>query len=69
MADTSQHMVKSYDQELVRLADLISEMGGIVENQVALAAEALATRDRMRRHAPSSTIRRSTRSSVRSSNS
>ncbi len=44
MADTSQHMVKSYDQELVRLRDLISEMGGIVENQVALAAEALATR-------------------------
>ena len=44
MADTSQHLVKSYDQELVRLRDLISEMGGIVESQVALAAEALATR-------------------------
>ncbi|MBV9653278.1 MAG: phosphate signaling complex protein PhoU [Acetobacteraceae bacterium] len=40
----SQHVVKSYDHELVRLRDLISEMGGIVESQVALAAEALATR-------------------------
>lgn len=45
MAETqSQHVVRSYDQELVRLSDLLARMGGIVESQVALAAEAIATR-------------------------
>jgi phosphate transport system protein len=39
------HIVKSYEQELRRLRDLLTEMGGIVESQVALAAQALASRD------------------------
>jgi len=45
MSDSSGRIVKSYEQELKRLRDLITEMGGIVENQVALAAEALALKD------------------------
>jgi len=44
MAD-SQHIVKSYGQELQRLRDLMSEMGGAVENQVALATQAIRTGD------------------------
>ena len=40
-----EHLVKSYDQELNRLRNLMTEMGGIVENQVALAAEAILHRD------------------------
>jgi phosphate transport system protein len=43
MADM--HLVKSFDQELKRLRDMMSEMGGIVESQVALAAEAIMHRD------------------------
>ena len=38
-------MVKSYDQELKKLRNMITEMGGIVENQVALSAEAIMHRD------------------------
>ncbi|MEO8713741.1 MAG: phosphate signaling complex protein PhoU [Acetobacteraceae bacterium] len=45
MSDTPRHTVTSFDQELKRLRDLIIEMGGIVENQVALAAEAIMNRD------------------------
>lgn len=45
MSGTAEHIVKSFEQELHRLRDLISEMGGIVENQVALAAEAILSRD------------------------
>jgi phosphate transport system protein len=45
MADAPEHLVKSYDQELKRLGNLITEMGGIVESQVALAAEAFMDRD------------------------
>jgi phosphate transport system protein len=45
MADAPEHLVKSYDQELKRLGNLITEMGGIVESQVALAAEAFMARD------------------------
>jgi phosphate transport system protein len=45
MSDVPQHVVKSYDQELKRLRDLMTEMGGIVENQLALAAEAIVDRD------------------------
>ncbi len=45
MSDSSGRIVKSYEQELKRLRDLITEMGGIVENQVALAAQALALKD------------------------
>jgi phosphate transport system protein len=45
MSETPEHMVKSYEQELKRLGGLLTEMGGMVENQVALAAEAIVTRD------------------------
>ena len=45
MSDTPEHLVKSYDQELKRLRNLITQMGGIVESQVALAAEAIMHRD------------------------
>ncbi len=45
MADTSEHMVKSFDQELKHLYGLVAEMGGIVESQVASAAEAVVARD------------------------
>ncbi len=45
MTDAPEHLVKSYDQELKRLRDLLTEMGGIVENQVALAADAILTLD------------------------
>ena len=39
------HIVKSYDQELKRLRGLIIEMGGMVESQVALACRAVVDRD------------------------
>ena len=45
MSESPEHLVKSYDQELKRLGNLITEMGGIVENQVADAAEAIMQRD------------------------
>lgn len=45
MSEGSQHLVKSYDNELKKLRDMLTEMGGIVENQVALAAEAIMNRD------------------------
>jgi len=45
MSDVPHHLVKSYDQELKRLRDLVAEMGGIVENQLALAAEAVVDHD------------------------
>jgi phosphate transport system protein len=44
MADEP-HLIKSFDQELRRLRDMMVEMGGIVENQVALAAVAIMDRD------------------------
>ena len=45
MPDTSDHLVKSFDNDLKKLRDLLTQMGGIVENQVALAAEAIMNRD------------------------
>ena len=45
MTDTPEHLVKSYDQELKRLRGLLTQMGGTVESQVALAAEAIVHRD------------------------
>ncbi len=45
MSGAAEHIVKSYEQELKRLRNLLTEMGGIVENQVAMAAEAIMTRD------------------------
>jgi phosphate transport system protein len=45
MSDSPEHVVKSYDQELKRLRNMMTQMGGIVESQVALAAEAIMHRD------------------------
>lgn len=45
MSDTPEHLVKSYDTELNRLRAMMAEMGGIVENQVTLATQAILNRD------------------------
>jgi phosphate transport system protein len=39
------HVVKSFEQQLVRLHDLLVEMGGMVENEMALAAGAVLEKD------------------------
>ena len=44
-AGAAEHIVKSYEQELRRLKTLISEMGGIVESQVASACAAVTDHD------------------------
>ena len=41
----ARHIVTSYGQELQRLRTLMAGMGGMVENQVALATEAILTGD------------------------
>ena len=41
----NEHIVKSYDQELKRLHALLTEMGGLVESQVALACRAVVDKD------------------------
>src|SRR4051812_44182378 len=41
----SRHIVKSFTQELERLRGLLTEMGGMVENQLALATQAIAEQD------------------------
>ncbi|MBA2517239.1 MAG: phosphate transport system regulatory protein PhoU, partial [Solirubrobacterales bacterium] len=41
----AQHIVKSFDVELRRLRGLLTEMGGLVENQVALATQAIVSKD------------------------
>jgi phosphate transport system protein len=45
MADITGHIVKSFEQELSRLRTLITDMGGMVERQVALASVAVLERD------------------------
>src|ERR1700733_1720259 len=45
MSDSTEHLVKSFDNDLKRLRDMLTEMGGIVESQVAMAAEAIMDRD------------------------
>jgi phosphate transport system protein len=45
MSEAPEHLVKSYDQELKRLRNMMTQMCGIVEKQVALAAEAIMHRD------------------------
>jgi phosphate transport system protein len=45
MSEQSEHLVKSFDQDLKKLTDMLIRMGGIVESQVALAAEAVMDRD------------------------
>ena len=39
------HIVKSFDEELARLSDLISRMGGLAESQLEDSIEALQKRD------------------------
>jgi phosphate transport system protein len=41
----SEHIIKSYDQELQRLDNIVSEMGGTAESQLASAMEAMIKRD------------------------
>jgi phosphate transport system protein len=41
----SEHIIKSYDQELHRLDNIVAEMGGLAESQLGLAMEALVKRD------------------------
>jgi phosphate transport system protein len=41
----AEHIVKSYDQELARLSNMIVEMGGLAESQLSAAIEAVAKRD------------------------
>jgi phosphate transport system protein len=45
MSDVPAHTIKSYELELKRLRDLLVQMGGIVENQVAEAARAVLEQD------------------------
>src|ERR1700759_2278807 len=45
MSDSTEHLVKSFDNDLKRLRDLLTEMGGIGESQGAMAAEAIMDRD------------------------
>ncbi len=39
------HIVKSFDQELSKIGDLILEMGGLVEGQILASVDALIKRD------------------------
>ena len=41
----AEHIIKSYDQELHRLDNIITEMGGLVESQLASSMEAVMKRD------------------------
>lgn len=41
----TQHIVKSYDQEITLLSRKVLEMGGLVEHQIAKAVDALVKRD------------------------
>jgi len=45
MSDAPEHLVKSYDTELNRLRAMMADMGGMVENQVSLATQAIIHRD------------------------
>ena len=42
---TSEHIVKSFDEQLKRLENLIAEMGGLAEAQLADAIDAMSKRD------------------------
>ena len=41
----SEHIIKSYDEELARLNKMIVEMGGLAESQLAAAIDAVVRRD------------------------
>ena len=42
---SNEHIVKSFAQELQRLSNLITQMGGVAEAQVEAAVQALVRRD------------------------
>jgi phosphate transport system protein len=42
---TSEHIVKSFDDELKRLSQMVAQMGGLAEAQLQTAIEALVARD------------------------
>ena len=41
----AEHIIKSYDEELGRLNNIIVEMGGMAESQLAAASDAVMKRD------------------------
>ena len=41
----NEHIVRSYDEELRRLRDMVARMGGLAERQVAESTRALVRRD------------------------
>jgi phosphate transport system protein len=41
----AEHIIKSYDEELARLNNAITQMGGLAESQLAAAIEAVVERD------------------------
>ncbi len=41
----AEHIIKSYDEELERLNNMIVEMGGLAESQLAAATEVVIERD------------------------
>jgi phosphate transport system protein len=41
----SEHIIKSYDEELQRLDNIITQMGGLAESQLAAAIDAITKRD------------------------
>jgi len=45
MADLAQHIVRSYEQELQQLRDMLVEMGGLLEAQLATATAAVTQGD------------------------
>ena len=45
MPEMAEHIVKSFEQELKRLRVMITDMGGMVENQVGLACRAVIEKD------------------------
>ncbi|MEA2780345.1 MAG: phosphate transport system protein [Rhodospirillaceae bacterium] len=42
---SSEHIVKSFDDELKRLSQMVAQMGGLAEAQLQIAIEALVARD------------------------
>jgi phosphate transport system protein len=44
-SEPAEHIVKSFEIELNRLRALLSDMGGLVESEVAMACEAVLSRD------------------------
>ena len=41
----SEHIIKSYDQELHRLDNIVAEMGGLAERMIVESVDALIRRD------------------------